>query len=150
MSPARIVVAEEPHTIPAVLEALQGYELLTASTLMEAERLLLEDGIDLFVIGIHFNDSHAMELIKLIRSNKNNHAKTPIVVARFAPSEHAKILRETIEVMKVVHAVSDYIEKDGQPETFGARLREAVERFLPPAKVVRTMSTSSIERSEKH
>lgn len=117
-----------------VLEsALAGYDLYTATSLQQAQRLIWEDGIDIFVIGIHFDESRAMELVKLIREEPK-HRKTPIIVVRFWPSDNAKILRQTIEVMKSVRAVSDYIEADSEERPFVERVREAVEKHLPSRK----------------
>lgn len=131
----RILIAQEKNCIDVLLDALAGYELITATHLQEAERLLIENGIDMFVIGIHFDDSRAMELVKFIRDDEK-HKKTPIVMVRFWPSEHAQILRQTIEVMKTVRAVSAYIEADADTgnRPFMERVREAVERHLPARK----------------
>ena len=118
-----------------VLEhALVGYELLKATMLQEAERLAIENGIDLFVVGIHFDDSRAMELVKFIRDD-GKHKRTPIIVVRYWPSQHEAILRQTIEVMITVGAVSAYIEADSENDaSFAERVREAVERKIPVRK----------------
>lgn len=128
----RILIAQEARSLGMVADALRGYELLTATTLQEAERLLLEDGIDLFVVGIHFDDSRGVELIKVIRKD-SRHAKNPIVVARLIPSDHAQILRQTMDVMCAMQVVNAYIEEDGQPGV-EHRLREAVDKVVEEAR----------------
>jgi DNA-binding response OmpR family regulator len=127
--PARILIAEEKSVLAAVAQALEGYELLKATTLPEAERLMLEDGIDLFVIGIHLDDSQSMVLVKQIR-NKKNHAKTPIVMIRLLPSANAEMLRFTLDYMKTVQGISAYLELENDPRST-QNIRAAVENCLP-------------------
>lgn len=135
MKKARILVAQERSCIHVLEDALAGYELLLTTKLQEAERLLIENGIDLIVVGIHFDDSRAMELVKTARDS-SSHKKTPIIVVRYWPSEHAQILRQTMEIMKSVRAVSAYIEADAEERPFMERVREAVDHTLPIRKRV--------------
>lgn len=115
--------------LPTVLEALAGYELLQATSLHEAERLVLESGIDLFVLGIHLDDSRCLPLIKFIRSNKH-HSTTPIIVVRLLPSANPQILRHTLDAMKTIHGISDYLELEGDPQS-ASKIRERAEKCLP-------------------
>lgn len=129
----RILVAENPARINEVCEALSSYELLRATKLYEAERLLMEDGIDLFVVGVHFDESQALELVKFIRSNKE-HKKSPIVVIRSYQSEHENILRQALGVMKMTDAITEYLECQGHCDDLTelkAALSATVERLVP-------------------
>lgn len=135
MTPARILLAEEAAILPTVTSALVGYELLATVSLRQAERLILEDGIDLFVVGIHFDDSRAMELIKKVRLDRK-HGNTPIIIHRLSPSEHAELLKQTLDVMRTMNIISDYLEVEGDPDA-KSKIRKAVEQYLPTKKLAR-------------
>ncbi len=89
-------------------EALAGYDVAKATTLPAAERLAKTTEFDLFVIGIHLDDSQALTLIKFIR--ENGHQVTPIIIVRLLPSEIEKTLRSTIEAMKPIYKIAAYLE----------------------------------------
>jgi len=128
MKKERILLALEPEAFPEMRHALAAYELLEAANLNQAQNYLLEPDIDMFVLGIHFDDSRAMELIRIIRSNKR--LKTvPVLVIRTLPSEQAKLLRDALGMMKVVMAISDYIELEGDVQA-GAKVAETVAAAL--------------------
>lgn len=67
MTAARILVAVLAEPLPTVKKALAGYWLV------------VRFAIDLFVIGILFDDPRAMELIRMIRLDITRHA-TPILM----------------------------------------------------------------------
>jgi hypothetical protein len=108
--------------------ALAEYEIYDATTLEQAERLVVEDGISLFVVGIHFDDSRAGELIKFIRKDAK-HKTTPILVLRTAASQVADYLRSTMDVMKSVQTISEYLELELE-ENPGPIIKEAAARCL--------------------
>jgi len=127
----KILIADDSAAIPMLANALAGYDLLTASKLLEAERLLLEDGIAIFVIGIHFDDSHAMELVNFIRNNPK-HGQTPIVMVRLLAARNAKMLRNTLDAMKSTQGINEYLEFEAsEMSSAGAKIRAAVECCLP-------------------
>jgi response regulator RpfG family c-di-GMP phosphodiesterase len=128
METVRILIAEEDPMMPLVVAALQGYELIEAYTFEQAVRMILEDGIDVVVIGIHFDDSRAMELITYIRTNKEHH-KIPIVVHRLCHSEYAGLLRTSLLAMKSLRFVNEYLELENDPHA-KSRIREVVEAQL--------------------
>jgi DNA-binding response OmpR family regulator len=138
MKLARILVAEKSEKLLTVSAALAGYELLKAATLQQAKNLVLEDGIDLFVIGIHFDDSQAMELIKLIRGAPK-YKSTPIVVLCLTASGMGSVLRQTMDVMKAIHTINDYLELDSEPKA-AQRIRLTVDKCLLPTKLVANKS----------
>jgi hypothetical protein len=132
MTPAKILVADEMDCLRKVRKALTGYEALETPYLAEAKRLIIEDGIELFLIGIHFDESQAVELIKFIRRDKK-HANTPILVQRMLPSQNAEILRQTLDVMCSLQIVNEYVELD-EDENADLTLRASVERQLSKAR----------------
>ena len=72
MQPARILIADLPSALPAIRQALSGYELVEVTTFELANRMLMEDGFKLVVVGIHFDDSRAIELINILRQDENH------------------------------------------------------------------------------
>jgi DNA-binding NtrC family response regulator len=133
MTSAKILVADDMDSILKVRNALTGYEVLETLYLAEAKRLVIEDGIQLFLIGIHFDDSHAMDLIKFIRHDKK-HADTPILVQRMIPSQNAEILRQTLNAMRSLQIVNDYVELADHKDA-DSTLRAAVEKLLSMEKI---------------
>jgi response regulator RpfG family c-di-GMP phosphodiesterase len=111
---ARILLAASKISLPPICAALHGHELLQTTTSQQAEKLITEDGIELFVIGIHFDDSRAMELVKQIRTDKK-HEHTPIIMIRITPSEIVAFLRQTMDTMKSLKVIDDYLEVDNDP-----------------------------------
>jgi PleD family two-component response regulator len=129
---ARILIAEAMAEMPKISSALSAHELLETTTLQQAVRLVIEDGIELFVIGVHFDDSRAVELVKLIRADKN-HQDTPVLMVRLAPSKMADFIRQTLETMKAMQVISDYLELEN--DAFAdSKLRDAVSACLPGGK----------------
>ena len=132
--PAKLLVAQTADNIDDLVDALSGYEIIKTTNLHQAERMLTETTIDLFVIGIHFDDSQALQLLQFIRDS-DKHKKVPVVMVRYRASEVSEILRQTMSVMKTLRAISTYIEIDVDAELpFYERVRIAVETFLPPKK----------------
>lgn len=125
---ATILVASTKYVLPHVRAALAGQELLEALNMQEAQRLVMKDGIELFVIGVHFDDSRAMELVKFIRLDPK-HSQTPIVVVRLTPTTMADYMRQTMDTMKSLQVISDYLELEGDPAA-QARIQEAVTKLL--------------------
>lgn len=135
MSRLRILIAEEQKVIEETSKIFgDDYELVLATRLKEAKRLCVEDGIDLFIIGIHFDDSRALELVKFIGLGEK-HSKAPVIIVRKSPSNHDRLLRQTIDHMIKVGAVRQYIEapednNENCVDEFARNLRGAVERSL--------------------
>ncbi len=118
--------------MPRMRAALAGHELLETTTLQQSERLVIEDIIDLFVIGIHFDDSRTMELVKLIRLDPK-HKETPILITRLTPSSMAEFIQQTMETMKSLRVVTDYLELEDDPMA-DVKIRDTVSRLLPAGK----------------
>lgn len=130
---ARILLAaSETLSAPVMRAALAGHELLEPKDLHEAERLIQEASIELFVIGVQFDDSRGMELVKRIRLDQA-HKKTPILIVRVTPSEMASFIRQTMDTMKSLGVISDYLELEGDPLA-EVKIRDEVSKFLQRRK----------------
>lgn len=125
--------------MPMVLSALEGYDLVVAHDVEQAIRLIQEDGeIDAFVIGILFDDSQGMELIKTIRLDKNR-KHIPILVTRFMPSQYEEMLAHVMGTMKALGSINEYFEADYNEASVKTRLRQLVEGYLPKEKICSTI-----------
>lgn len=132
--PKRVLLAHEPDQVRFFLDALDGLEVVPALRLQEAERLIVENGISLFVVGIHFDDSRAMQLITSIRTDEN-HKDTPILVVRLSPSEHEEMLRMSLDTLVKLNIVSEYIEMDKLGKTQRNLLRKVVDKLLAQGSI---------------
>ena len=133
MKPARIFVADESEALARIKRALEGYDLVEVTTLLQAQRMILEDGIDLFLVGALFDDSRAMEFIKVVRTD-NKHKRTPIVVVRLSANVHAAMLRSTFETMIALNNISAYLEIDDGKDA-SQKISSVVKQFLPADKL---------------
>jgi hypothetical protein len=110
MPPAKIFVAVKSEPLATVVEALHGYELCIADNVQHGMRLLNEQhDIDIFIIGILFDDSKAMDLIKRV-SSRETAAKRPILVVRLMSSQHEEVLKSTMKTMIELKIVKEYLE----------------------------------------
>lgn len=129
MSPAKIFVAVKPEPLPVVKEALLDYEICVAHKFEDAAALLAsEQKIDLFLVGILWDESKAMDLIKQINSRKQ--PKVPIVVVRLMQSQHEEMLKSTMETMIEVKLVTEYLEVPYNHPGAKRIIRNAVEKYL--------------------
>lgn len=65
----RVLVADTPEGDRRLAAILAGYELEFVRTLAEARRALQDDGFDLVLIGVHFDDSRMFDLLRYMRAN---------------------------------------------------------------------------------
>lgn len=138
MSPAKIFVAVKPEPLATVVEALQGYELCIADNVQHGTRLLNEQqDIDIFVIGILFDDSKAMELIKRV-SSRETATKRPILVVRLMSSQHEEVLKSTMKTMIELKIVTEYLEVLHTHPGAKRMIRNLVEKYLPDEKLAAT------------
>ena len=61
------------------------------------------------------------------------HEKTPIIVHRLNPSDHGAVLRQTLDVMKNLKVIQEYLELEGDAKA-EQKIRDAVEQYLPAGK----------------
>jgi response regulator RpfG family c-di-GMP phosphodiesterase len=140
MSIARILIAEDPEALPCITQALAGYELLIASSVNEVERMTIADGIDLFILGIHFDDSRATELASMIRRTAA-HEKTPIILVRILPSKIEKFIRSSTNGLKASGVITDFLEFPKREE-ISSKLKKVVESRLPSDKFISAKQNS--------
>lgn len=133
MRPGKILVLVGPEVIQLAAECLKGYELLAAHNFDQSVELIHLNGVDLFVIDILFDDSQAMELVKLIRAAPQ-HRKAPIVVTRLGASDHAEMLRSVVIPLTNSQTISCYFEGEVSDRDLGPLLRKTIERYLPMNK----------------
>jgi len=130
MRPGKILVLVGPEVIQLVSECLKGYDLLTAHNFDQGVDLIHMNSVDLFVVDILFDESQAMELIRLIRAAPL-HRKSAIVVTRLGPSDHADMLRSVVMPLTSSQTISCYFEGEVADRYLGPVLRKTVERHLP-------------------
>lgn len=128
------MLAHEPTQIEFLLESLAGYEVLHAATTKEAERLIIENGIDLFILGIHFDDSRAMQMIATIRLDEK-HKAAPIFVVRLSSSEHAQMLKETMETLVKLSVITEFLEIERLSKNQTTLFRKLVDQLLQQVQV---------------
>lgn len=128
MKSANILLAQEANIITATAAALYGFEVIAATTIRQAQRLIQENSLDLFVIGIHFDDSNALELVKYIRES-TPHLQTPIIMIRVLPTRLANTLRRSVRAVKSLYAISAYLELEKSVDP-SRELRAAVTKQL--------------------
>lgn len=134
---AHILIADNRDGRKFLTEALQGYELFTAGTLKEAVRLLMEDGFDLIICNIHFDDSHMIDLFYQMQKDPR-HKKTSFIAFRDSHSNNKEMLRQSVATMQKTFGIGPYIELDAyaQSPNPAAAARAAIEECLPKDKIV--------------
>ncbi len=136
---ARLLIADVPAVQSVLTEALQGYDLFAVGTTQGALRLLAENGFDMIICGIHFDDSRMIELFQAVRKDPR-HKDIPLIAFRAIPAEHEELLRDSVTTLGKTLGVNSYIELDAyvnSPDR-AASLRKAIEASLPPDKVLAT------------
>jgi len=133
MERACLLLAEEKNVLPLVRAALKDYKVLEATSIKQAYKLMRESNIDIFVVGINFDDSSSTELIKLIRLD-HGYDKTPVVVQRLHASGRPLLLNQILGAMKRVGTINDYLDLYHDPD-FGEKIRACVQRALFVARV---------------
>jgi hypothetical protein len=133
MSKAKLLLAMNLPYLSMVENALSDYALLTATTFRQAERLLIEDGIAMCVISVHFDDSRAVDLIRFIRDSKH-HKHTPICVLRLLSTQNADFLRETMTSIQKLLEVGEYLELNDDPQC-AEKIKNAIDRQLKKSSI---------------
>ncbi|MDR3617086.1 MAG: hypothetical protein P4L53_26250 [Candidatus Obscuribacterales bacterium] len=105
---ARILLATSPSSFCLLRSALTDHEILEATTYTAAQRLCAQNGIDLFMICLMFDESRSLELVNLIRLDAR-YKQTPIVVVRLTTTT-IDFITQIMHSMKKLHVISDYLE----------------------------------------
>lgn len=126
-----VLLADQPGGCAVMRRAMTGYDIIEEANLDKAKQQLERTDIDLLLIGIHFDDSQALEFVKAAREHKN-HRSTPIVMFRTLPSDMADFLRACIRDVGKFYQIFSYIETDHL--TSSQAIREAIEAALPIEK----------------
>lgn len=130
MQQTKILIAAHPRALASFVRWLDpSYDVLAVTGLQQAQALLAaESDIGLFLIGAHFDDSQALELINAIRSMER-HQTTPLIVVRTMASDYAQLLKQTFTAMKTVKGITEYLDFDTEREA-GPSVIEAISRAL--------------------
>jgi response regulator RpfG family c-di-GMP phosphodiesterase len=128
MRKAKLLLAMNRPYLPLVEAALADYQILSATTLSQAEQLIIEDGIDMCLISVHFDDSRSVDLIRLIRESKH-HKHTPICVLRLLPTQNAAYLKQTMTTIQLTQEIGEYLELNDDP-AFAEKIKIAVQQQL--------------------
>ena len=65
--PARVLVADVAEMDEKIRECLPGHDLTFVRTMWDAMRALRQDGFQLVVIGLEFDESRMLELLQYVR-----------------------------------------------------------------------------------
>jgi hypothetical protein len=130
--PARLLLADIQTGQILLRSALVGYECFSAGTFAEGMRLMKEDGFDMVICGVHFDDSRMLEFFQEIRKQPD-HAKTKLIAFRAGGTELRTVLRDSINIVRNVLHLSAYIEWEDHSSSTSPvdSLRCAIEEFIP-------------------
>jgi hypothetical protein len=126
----RILLAQEDMFTPVMAE-LDNYDLLKVTTLKSAQRLIIEDGINLVIIDMAFDHGAVMDLVSFIREN-HEHSKIPIIITRSQPVNEAAFVRSLMNTLCSVGIVNEYLELDN-PERAIVHIKTAVYKLVGKA-----------------
>jgi hypothetical protein len=132
---ARILLATSPSSYCLLRSALTGHEILEATTYTAAQRLCVQNGIDLFIICLVFDESRSLEFVNLIRTDVR-HKQTPVVVVRLTTTV-VDFITQIMHSMKKLRVINDYLELENTLEA-ELKIRDVVEVL------------TSVEKKAKH
>ena len=124
----RILLADHTEGRALLLRVLSGYKMAEAATFEEAIQLINADTFELIIVGIHFDGSQSIDLIKAIRADQH-HDKTHIMMFRMTSTDLAGFLRKSIMDLALIYNLAGYVETDLYPSD--SLLRAAIEQALP-------------------
>lgn len=95
---ARIFIAATADDVAAMERILgERHELCVVSTMSEAEKQLKEQGFDLIMIGVHFNESRMFELVRKLHEIPKN-ADKPVICVCTRDTRLTRTMHESIDV----------------------------------------------------
>lgn len=108
----RFLLANDLEGLNRLHAILAGFEFQSTSTLDHALELLDSDlNFDLIVVGVHFDDSRAIDLLRETRA-REQYASTPFLFIRTRPSSLSQVIEQSILALKGAFRVSGFIETD--------------------------------------
>ena len=130
-----VLVAASPRGLAVARELLgDGFQLIAVHSVDAALGRLAQSGIDLVLVGLHFDDSSMPALVEALKSDPSTRA-IPVVCCRFLPTllRRASLLaaRHVCEALgaEAFIDVVDLEQKEGRPAA-ARRLREVVRQAL--------------------
>jgi len=133
-----LVVDDEPQfltTIPAALSALDGYEIITASTGFDAGALVVERNPRVMILDINLADMDGRKVCARVKSRpETQHTRVLAISGVISDAEFGELKNDGFD---------DYLKKPFHLETLVAKVRELIR--LPDNKVARpaTRATSA-------
>jgi len=124
----KFFLASDVEGLRRLYSVLADFDFRSSSTLDDALRLLDSPmSFDLIIIGVHFDDSRAVDLLREIRS-RPRYELTPVLFIRTQPSSISQILEQSILSLKDAYRVNGFIETDLLDED-DCRIREEIIRM---------------------
>lgn len=124
----KFFLASDLEGLRRLYAVLAEFDFRSAFTLDDALRLLDSPmDFDLIIIGVHFDDSRAVDLLREIRS-RPKYELTPILFIRTQPSTISQILEQSILSLKDAYRVNGLIETELLDEN-DYRIREEIVRM---------------------
>lgn len=124
----RILVANDLQGFKRLAGILKGEDVRFAQTLTEARQLLNSVRFDLVIAGVHFDDSRAVELLQIVRTNKKTET-SPFVFIRTRHSSMALEIEKTINTLQKALDHSGLIETEMLSEDDELIRQEIFRRF---------------------
>lgn len=124
----KFFLASDLEGLRRLYAVLAEFDFRSAFTLDDALRLLDSPmNFDLIIIGVHFDDSRAVDLLREIRS-RPKYELTPILFIRTQPSNISQILEQSILSLKDAYRVNGLIETELLDED-DCKIREEIVRM---------------------
>jgi len=118
----KILIIEDSPTMRSLLvstiEALEGYEIVEASSGFEALRLLPRERVDLIITDINMPDINGLELISYVKNNPN-YRNIPLFIISTESSEKDR-------EKGLALGADEYLVKPFNP----LKLQELIRRYL--------------------
>jgi two-component system chemotaxis response regulator CheY len=118
----KILITEDSSAtrsfLAATIEAMDGYEVVEATSGFEALRLLPREQVDLIITDINMPDINGLELISYVRNNPN-YCSIPLFIISTESSERDR-------ERGLALGANEYLVKPFQPE----RLQDLIRAYL--------------------
>lgn len=124
----KVFLADDIEGLRRLYAILADFDFRSASTIEDALRILDSPmDFNLIILGVHFDDSRAVDLLREIRL-RTRYEKTPVLFIRTQQSSISQILEQSILSLKDAYRVNGLIETDLLDED-DCRIREEIVRM---------------------